>query len=89
MALVYTCTPGNAGEGTATDGLGRTEPFPTCTDGVWVESLELVQGIHEFQLSHVDPEVFAEAFAAGFIILGTAWAIGRSVGVILSMIGGR
>jgi len=34
----------------------------------------------------VDPVVAGQLFAVGFIIYGTAWAIGKSVGIILDVI---
>ena len=39
-----------------------------------------------FTIEEVDPTVASAAFAGGFVIVGTAWAIGRGVRVVLSML---
>lgn len=40
-----------------------------------------------FDLDQLDPEMLAAAFAAGFVIVGTAWAIGKGARIVLSMLG--
>lgn len=40
-----------------------------------------------FDVSDLDPAQLSAAFAAGFAIVGTAWAIGRGFRALLSMIG--
>lgn len=40
-----------------------------------------------FDLGQLDPEMMAAAFAAGFVIVGTAWAIGKGARIVLSMLG--
>lgn len=45
----------------------------------WVE-------VPKFDLEDVDSEIAGEAFVAGFIIVGTAWAIGFGVRALLSMV---
>lgn len=89
MALVWTCPPGNASVTTASrPGLGRTEQLGECSSGgQWIEQIELVESAQDFQISQLDPQIMAEAFGAGFIIMGTAWAIGRALRIILSLIG--
>ena len=38
--------------------------------------------VEPFSLDHIDSATAGEYFAVGFVIYGTAWAIGKSVGVI-------
>ena len=39
-----------------------------------------------FDVSQLDTVSAASAFAAGFVIVGTCWCIGKAVGMILSVI---
>ncbi len=39
-----------------------------------------------FDVSQLDGDQLAGAFAAGFVIVGTAWAIGKGFQVLLSML---
>lgn len=96
MALVPTCTPGNAGQAEPANtvvlgGVGsRTDPVPTCDGGwQWIESIDLVETAQDFQISNLDPAILAQAFGAGFIVMGTAFVIGVSVREVLRMISGR
>lgn len=41
----------------------------------------------EFDVSQLETEQLAGAFAAGFVIVGTAWAIGYGFRQVLRMIG--
>jgi hypothetical protein len=43
--------------------------------------------IPSFDIESIDNAVAAEAFAAGFVIVATAWAIGRGVSIVLGVIG--
>jgi len=87
--LVYTCTPEDANVEDVRVGLG-TSPAGTCdSGGAWVQ-LAVVATEGELTLEQAiadDPGIVAEPFAAGFILVGMAWAIGRGVRALLSMIG--
>jgi hypothetical protein len=50
-----------------------------CTED-WV-------GVEPFSLDDIDFDTAASAFAAGFVIVGTAWAIGWSARAVLRAIG--
>lgn len=39
-----------------------------------------------FSVSQLDPTVIAEALAAGFVLVGTFWAIGKGCKLLLDMI---
>ena len=39
-----------------------------------------------FSIDAVDPAIASGAFAGGFVIVGTAWAIGRGVRAVLSVL---
>lgn len=39
-----------------------------------------------FDISQLDTGEAGEAFAAGFVIVGTCWAIGKAVGLFLSVV---
>lgn len=60
---------------------------PSCDDGLgtkltWVS-------VEPFSIDDIDSTVAGEHFAIGFVIYGTAWAIGKSVGIILETIRGK
>lgn len=44
------------------------------------------EAVPEFDITELDPAIASAAFAAGFVIVGTAWAIGFGFRAILSMI---
>ena len=54
-----------------------------CPNAVWLAWHDL----GAFQISQLDPAVIAQAFGAGFILMGTGFAIGRGVRALLSMVG--
>lgn len=56
-----------------------------CQDGMGGAVAWLVTP--SFDLDQLDPEMLAAAFAAGFVIVGTAWAIGKGARIVLSMLG--
>lgn len=60
-------------------------PESTQTLSQWNYQMELVE---DFAIEDVDPALASSAFAAGFVLVGTAWAIGISVRVILRAIKG-
>jgi hypothetical protein len=39
-----------------------------------------------FDITSLDTVQAGEAFAAGFVIIGTCWAIGKAIGLILSVV---
>lgn len=39
-----------------------------------------------FDLATLDTELAAQAFTAAFVIVGTCWAIGKGVGLLLSVV---
>lgn len=39
-----------------------------------------------FTIEEVDPTVAGAAFAGGFVIVGTAWALGRGVRAVLGVL---
>ena len=43
--------------------------------------------IPDFDVSQIDHVVAAGAFAAGFVVVASVWAIGRGARIVLSMIG--
>lgn len=58
--------------------------YPSCQDQggaplAWVQ-------VEPFSLDDIDPVVAGEHFAVGFVIYGTAWAIGKSVAMLLDAI---
>lgn len=44
------------------------------------------QVVPQFDVSQLDTMQAGEAFAAGFVIVGTCWAIGRAVRAVLEVI---
>lgn len=56
-----------------------------CQDSMGGAVAWLVQP--SFEISDLDPELLAAAFAAGFVIVGTSWAIGKGAKIVLSMLG--
>jgi hypothetical protein len=44
------------------------------------------QVVPSFDISQLDTAQAGEAFAAAFVIVGTCWAIGKAVGLILQQI---
>lgn len=40
-----------------------------------------------FEIAELDPSMMSAAFAAGFVIVATCWAIGKGARTVLSMIG--
>lgn len=62
----------------------ETEPVDgSCPDAMWLRWSDLAS----FSVSQLDPQVLASAFGSGFIIVGTAFAIGRGARVLISMVG--
>lgn len=64
----------------STSALGAAQ----CTDGggtpvAWV-------AVPEFDFSQLDMPTASGAFAAGFVLVGIGWAIGRGFGAVLSML---
>lgn len=57
---------------------------PACEDLVGAP-LAWVQ-VEPFSLEDIDSTTAGELFALGFVLYATAWLIGKSVAVILSMI---
>ena len=57
---------------------------PACLDGAG--NVVAWQAVPAFDVSQLDTTQAGEAFAAGFVIVGSCWAIGRAVGLILSVI---
>lgn len=45
------------------------------------------EAVPEFDIAQLDIEQLGGAFAAGFAIVGTAWACGRGFKAVLSMLG--
>lgn len=88
MALVPTCTAGNAGQTNASNGLSSVGPLPECQGGwTYIETIELVESAQDFQISQLDPAILGAAFGAGWIIVATAFVLGRPVAALLGMIG--
>jgi len=55
-----------------------------CTDGAgnavaWTE-------VAEFAVEDLDAERLSAAFAAGFVIVGTCWVIGKGVRTVLALL---
>lgn len=44
------------------------------------------QQVPQFTASALEADQLAGAFAAGFVIVGTAWAIGKGFQILLSML---
>lgn len=57
---------------------------PSCVDGSG--AVLAWQAVPAFDVSQLDTSQAASAFAAGFVIVGTCWAIGKAVGLVLSVI---
>lgn len=57
---------------------------PVCQDTMGAP-LEW-QSIEDFDPSQIDPLVAGPYFAAGFILVATCWAIGKGVGMLLTVI---
>lgn len=57
---------------------------PACLDSSG--AVVAWQAVPPFDVSQLDTVQAGEAFAAGFVIVGTCWAIGKAVGLILSVI---
>lgn len=62
-----------------------TAGVPRCEDGAGVALVW--EPATPFDPTSIDPVVASKAFAAGFVIVGTCWAIGRGFRVLLNMIG--
>ena len=58
-----------------------TDGAPLCS-GVWT----LVPVPEPFSPEQLDSAMLADAFGAGFVIVGTCWFAGRMARVLLSMI---
>ncbi|MEM8684364.1 MAG: hypothetical protein AAGF72_13085 [Pseudomonadota bacterium] len=63
------------------------------TDVNGVPSCEDLQGaplawvqVEPFSLDQIDPEVAGEHFALGFVLYGTAWAIGKGAAMVVNAI---
>ena len=57
---------------------------PSCEDLggaplAWVE-------VQPFAIADIDSTVAGEHFAVGFVLYGTAWAIGKGVGMVLDAV---
>gem|GEM_PF-2881935 len=57
---------------------------PQCVDGTgaavsWT-------AVPDFDLSQLDTSTMAQGFAAGFTMIGIAWAIGKGVALVLKQI---
>ena len=63
------------------DVLVATDGAPLCS-GAWT----LVPVPEPFTVEALDPSQMAEAFSAGFVIVGTCWAVGWAARALLSMI---
>lgn len=57
---------------------------PACLDAA--SAPVAWQVVPSFDISQLDTTQAGEAFAAGFVIVGTCWAIGKAVGLVLSVI---
>lgn len=42
--------------------------------------------VEPFDIANLDPEIASTVFAAGFVLVGTAWVIGFACRALLSMI---
>jgi len=58
-----------------------TDGAPLCS-GVWT----LVPVPEPFTVEQLDPGMLAAAFTAGFVIVGTAWFVGRCARALLSLL---
>ena len=58
---------------------------PQCLDGIGATVAWVV--VPDFDLSMIDTPTAADGFAVGFVIVGTAWALGKAVSVLLNSIG--
>lgn len=65
--------------------LTGTNGEPLCLDSVSAPVAWEIQP--EFDVSQLEAEDLAGAYAAGFVIVGTAWAIGYGFRQVLRMIG--
>ena len=57
---------------------------PACLDSSG--NLVAWQAVPAFDISQLDTAQAGEAFAAAFVIVGTCWAIGKAVGLVLSVV---
>lgn len=57
---------------------------PQCVDHLGATVAWEVQP--EFEVSQLEPTQLGAAYAAGFVLVGTGWAIGRSFKAVLSML---
>jgi hypothetical protein len=55
-----------------------------CLDGTG--AVVAWEAVPAFDISQLDTTQAGEAFAAAFVIVGTCWAIGKAVGLILGVI---
>lgn len=68
MPILFTCTEGDTGTARPNDGLGRTDPVPTCeSGGAWIE-VQVAAG----ELTPVDYEIIGITPQA----IGLAWSFG-------------
>lgn len=42
--------------------------------------------VPDFDVADLDPVILGEAFAAGWLLVATGWAIGHGVKIVLSML---
>ncbi len=75
MAGTISCTAS-----VSTSALGAAQ----CVDGVGAPVAWVV--VPDFDFSQLDAPMASGAFAAGFVLVGVGWAIGRAFGVVLSML---
>jgi hypothetical protein len=59
---------------------------PQCLDGVGDVVAWVV--VPDFDLSMIDTPTASEGFSAGFVVVATAWAIGKGVSLVLKSIRG-
>jgi hypothetical protein len=55
-----------------------------CLDGTGTPLAWVV--VPDFSIDQLDPLMLSEAFAAGFIIIGTCWAIGKGAALVIQAI---
>lgn len=67
----FAVVTGSAGEALCQDSLGAPVAWEVTP---------------EFDVSQLDSAQLSQAFAAGFVVIGTAWAIGRGFRAVLSML---
>lgn len=58
---------------------------PLCLDGT--SAAVAWQVTPEFDPSQIDPLLGSQYFAAGFVIVGICWALGKAVRTVLATIG--